>query len=342
MDGVDPVGWIGIGRHGCEVDERTRSRLSGVRYAIVPSSPDLLVGVARERISADPQRVMFAGDLGQIPFPDVVSLIAHARKTGVLRVSGADATRTVLFAEGEVRGASSARIGERLCDVIVRMGLLGPTEMEALECEAGAGRPAGRLGVARGLLSDRALWSAVQEHVMSVLQAILLDSSGTFLLTDEPVEDASTVPGLSAAALLMEGVRRIDELRAGGQGEAGRSPARVLAAYNGAFRDIFATAGGAGAADVLRAAAASMLDDDPAHVELFRDLGFAPSGELPERDIVDRALELARQREARPEELLADALSTVTRFLLFVAGEYLDPRVHRALHARVKAIVARD
>ena len=37
---------------------------------------------------------------------------------------------------------------------------------------------------------------------------------------------------------------------------------------------------------------------------------------------------------------VSEVLSKAMLFLLFVAGEHLDPEVHRALHARAKETVA--
>ncbi len=52
-------------------------------------------------------------------------------------------------------------------------------------------------------------------------------------------------------------------------------------------------------------------------------------------------MERAGERDDRaPEAILSDALSTVMLFLLFVAGEHLEPAVHQALHTRVKSIVS--
>ena len=62
---------------------------------------------------------------------------------------------------------------------------------------------------------------------------------------------------------------------------------------------------------------------------------------LPEAEVVRRAREAAARDGRAPEELLSDVLSTVMLFLLFVAGEHLEPGVHQALHSRVKSIVSR-
>src|SRR5262249_15391064 len=130
-----------------------------------------------------------------------------------------------------------------------------------------------------------------------------------------------------------------DALRAGRAGD-GAGPASVLAAYNNAFRDIFAPAEQAGAGDALRSAAETVFEDERAHAGAFRDLRFGPEGELPEPEVLERAERAARAEGRATDAVLAGALSTLVLFLLFVAGEHLETRVHRALHRRVKAIVS--
>lgn len=331
-------GWLRIDARGrASLDAGSGSRLAGRSYRLAASPDELLVGIGGD--GDEPVHAVLAGDLARISFPEIVSLVVQSRASGVLRVATDSATRRVLFAEGEVRGAASERVGERLSEILVRMGSVKRDDMEALCEEAGDPRAAGRLAVARGLCSERELWNAVQEHVTTIFQAILLESQGSFALTEETQSDDASVPGLSAEALLMEGVRRLDELRAG-RSRDGAAPESVLAAFNGAFRDIFATAEQAGAGDALRSAAESVFEDERAHAGAFRDLRFGPEGELEESLVLERAARAAEGEGRSAEAVIADALGTVVLFLLFVAGEHLEPRVHRALHARVKAIVS--
>ncbi|MGH0031472.1 MAG: DUF4388 domain-containing protein [Myxococcota bacterium] len=338
------AGWLRIEGDGVTVlDDETRERLAGRELCVLVAPGDLVVGIEADGGAEPAASLMLAGDLAHVAFPEVVSLIAHARATGVLRVSGASGTRRVIFGDGEVRGAASERVGERLNEIIVRMGLMKAEEMEQLCSENAEGHRhrVGRLAVERKLISERDLWNAIQEHVITIFQAILLESRGSFLLADETVVDAPTVPGLSAEGLLMEGVRRLDELRVAGPGVGRRGPDRVMAAFAGAFRDIFATAHEAGAGDALQGAARSVFEDDPSHADVFAGLSFGQSGDLPEGEIVARAARAAEREGREPEEFLSDVLSTVMLFLLFVAGEHLEPGVHQALHSRVKSIVSR-
>ena len=330
------IGESGVVEAEGRVDERHRGR----SYALLHSPAALLIGVDEARELPERHAVVLAGDLARLPFPELVSLIVHGRQSGVLRVYGSSATRTVVFAQGEVRGAYSDRVSERLGEIAVRMGIMKREDMEGLSVPVGDPRRVGRIAVERRLLSERDLWKAVQEHVTAVFQAILLETRGSFLLTDERYDDTLTVPGLSAEVLLMEGVRRLDELRAlrsRGDGET----ARVLAAFNAAFRDIFATCDDAGAGDALRSAAETVFEDDPAHAA-FRSLRFSRGGDLA----VDQVLPLLAQDgavgERDPAERLSDLLSKAMLFLLFVAGAHLEPGVHQELHSRVKARMSRD
>ena len=138
----------------------------------------------------------------------------------------------------------------------------------------------------------------------------------------------------------MEGVRRLDELRvlrSGGDGE----PARVLAAFNAAFRDIFATAEDADAGDALRRAAETVFEDDPA-CAAFRSLRFSRGGELAADQVLPLLAEQGDIGDRDAGERLSDVLSKAMLFLLFVAGAHLEPGVHQELHSRVKARVSRD
>jgi hypothetical protein len=335
------LGWLEFAKEGAHrSDQGTREGLAGRRYTLVPTPPDLLVGVPCHAVCEPAAPVILAGDLAHISFPELISLIANTRTSGALRVMSPSATRSVIFADGEVRGVTSASVGERLGEVAARMGLLKREELEQVYGDVAQGRRPGRIAVERGMLSERDLWNAMQEHAITIFQSILLESRGAFLLTRECIDDALTVPGLPAEALLMECVRRLDELRAVGP-EAGGSckPERLLAAFNGAFRDILATADQVGAGDALRSAAAGVFEEESSHEPVFRGIAFSEQGELPEQEVLKRASEVAQHRQVPLEGLLLDALTTAMLFLLFVAGEHLEPSVNQALHARVKAAV---
>jgi hypothetical protein len=78
---------------------------------------------------------------------------------------------------------------------------------------SGSGEPIGKALVDRGIVQPNDLWKCLHEQVTAVFHALLLSPSGTFFLVDEDPGDRMTAPlAVSTQSLLMDGIRRIDEL----------------------------------------------------------------------------------------------------------------------------------
>jgi hypothetical protein len=295
---------------------------------------------ARGRRAAGPGPRVLVGDLSLLDFSDLLNLIVHARMSGVLRITTASGDRTLTFEGGQLRGITSTRVGERLSEVMVRIGLLKPEVMEEIVARFAPDQRIGRIVVERGILSERDLWNAMQEQVTSIFEEITLASEGVFTFSEGSVEGAVTVPGLSVEMLLMEGLRRIDEMKAASPEEVRRKLEAIVAGYNEAFRDIFATAAEAGSGEALVRASGSAFANDAFEAAFFDGIHFNAEGEIPAAAFLDRFEEVARGTGEDPEALLRDVLSKAMLFLIFVTGEHLDPVVQRELHARIKATIA--
>jgi hypothetical protein len=293
---------------------------------------------AQEHLAAAPGPVVLVGDLSLLDLSDILNLIVHARMSGVLGVATESGDRVLTFDDGELRGTSSTRVGERLSEVMVRMSLLKSEVMEELVANC-PGQRIGRLAVERGLMTERDLWDVMQEQVTLIFQAIMLESEGIITFSEGSVEDTLTVPGLSVEMLLMEGLRRIDEMKAAPPEDVREQLERILAGYNEGFRDIFDTATKAGSGDAMKRASHSAFASDAFQAAFFEGVAFTAEGEVPAAAFLDRFEEAALGTGEDPPALLRDVLSKAMLFLLFVAGEHLDPEVQRALHARAKAIV---
>ena len=183
------------------------------RFELLPSVGDLLVArrtPAAGGPAAPRPRCILAGDLSGFPIADFVALVHQSRLSGVLTVASAGAERSISFKDGEVRSAQSSAPGERIGEVAVRLGFVTAAQVaEATE----DGKLVGKLLVDRGHLSANDLWKCFHEQVTAVFHAILLTPAGTFYLVDEGVTDRPGAPlAVSTQALLMDGIRRIDEM----------------------------------------------------------------------------------------------------------------------------------
>jgi hypothetical protein len=182
------------------------------RFVLLPSAADLLVARRTPAIggAAPRPRLAVAGDLAGFPIGDFLAFVHQARLSGVLTVSADGAERSITFKDGEVRSARSTSPGERLGEVAVRLGLA--TEAQ-LARAAASGRAVERALAEEGGLAANDVWKCLHEQLSVVFHGILLSPAGTFVLVDEdPAEALGTPLSVSTQSLLMDGMRRIDEL----------------------------------------------------------------------------------------------------------------------------------
>lgn len=182
------------------------------RFVLLPAAPDLLVA---RRTPAAPgatprPRCILAGDLSGFPIADFIAFVHQSRLSGLLTVAADGVERSITFQDGEVRSAQSTAAGERIGEVAVRLGYA--TE-EQVARATGGGRPMGKALSDSGVLGANELWKCLHEQVTAVFHAILLSPAGTFFLLDEEDEERFGAPlAVNTQSLLMDGIRRIDEL----------------------------------------------------------------------------------------------------------------------------------
>jgi hypothetical protein len=181
------------------------------RFVLLPSAGDLVV--ARRTPPAggptERPRCIVAGDLSAFPIADFIAFVHQSRLSGVLTVCAGGAERSIAFQDGEVRSAHSSAVGERLGEVAVGLGLA--TEAQIAQAAA-ADRPLGKALVELGIMKPADLYKCLHEQVVAVFHALLLSKTGTFELVDEDPEHPAAPLSVSTQSLLMDGIRRIDEL----------------------------------------------------------------------------------------------------------------------------------
>ncbi|HZH04168.1 MAG TPA: DUF4388 domain-containing protein [Myxococcaceae bacterium] len=183
-------------------------------YRLLPTTPDLLL-LSRTPVQgarAPEKTTLLVGDASTFPLSDFIAFLAQSRFDGVLRIHAPDAVRAVVFKDGEVRGAVSDNGAERLGEVAVRLGYLDRATLEAKV--TGVSPPkVGRIMVEQGLLQPHDLWKCLTQQVSDIFQAMVLCRDGVFELTrNETDELASQKLQLSTQSLLMDSIRKIDEL----------------------------------------------------------------------------------------------------------------------------------
>lgn len=184
------------------------------RFTLLPTAPDLLTfvrGPARGGKSTSP-KVVLAGEASGFPLPDLIAFLSQSRWGGTVRLYGPEGERSISLKEGEVRSATSEGAADRLGEVMVRMGYVKRPELEAVLREVPPSK-VGRALVDRGHLKAHDLYKCVQHQVSEIFHAMVLCKEGAFVLIDqEPDDKAGAGLQLSTQSLLMDSIRKIDEM----------------------------------------------------------------------------------------------------------------------------------
>ena len=185
-------------------------------FRLQNTSPDWIVMLrspAQGGMQETRPRVVLAGDCGAFHLADLIAFLGQSRWTGVLRVSAPSGERSLLLKDGDVRSAASDSSGDRIGEVMVRMGYVTRAALDRVIAEA----PPSRIGkalVERGLIKAHDLYKCLNEQISEIFHGIMLSKEGAFALIDQEIDEKALTHNLSLSmnGLLMDSIRKIDEL----------------------------------------------------------------------------------------------------------------------------------
>ncbi|MCU0658237.1 MAG: DUF4388 domain-containing protein [Polyangiaceae bacterium] len=142
---------------------------------------------------------------------DIVALISHAGWRGELIVFDGENARSIFFDSGNVVGATSNAEGERLGEILYQFGAL--SQEQVAQCMALEGKRLGDAAVELGLISREKLFALMSKQTEEITYKTLLIGDGMYYFLDRFDESRLAArTNLRANALLMEAVRRMDEI----------------------------------------------------------------------------------------------------------------------------------
>jgi hypothetical protein len=200
---------------GKTASQRLRSRRGAFR--LMPAPPHVMfmryVGEDGHRDEEDGAIVRLSGEVtAPGTLCDIVGLVAQAGWKGELLVADGDASRSLFFEAGNVLGAQTTVLSERLGQVMYRRGVLTTEQVEGVQAAITEGRRFGETAVDMGLITRERLFELMAAQTEEIVFSTLLVSDGMFYFLDR--YDATRVASrhhVSANSLLMEGVQRMDE-----------------------------------------------------------------------------------------------------------------------------------
>ncbi len=155
-------------------------------------------------------RSVLAGDLESFPLADILMLLHNARKTGELRCTRGEVSKTLDWEEGEIVFARSSMREDRLDAYLLAHGTVTGNQLGILE-KARGGERLGTMLVRFGILVQPMLEEAVKGQVSEIVYSLFhwKDGAVEFWEGDAPVEKIVLDAGV--LNLVLEGARRLDE-----------------------------------------------------------------------------------------------------------------------------------
>ncbi|HZG41396.1 MAG TPA: DUF4388 domain-containing protein [Longimicrobium sp.] len=154
------------------------------------------------------------GNLKEASLPDVLQLLAMGQKTGCLALTDRSNFGYVFFERGRITYASIVNRRDRLGDLLVKNGLLNPTELAAA-IEEQPRHPGVRLGellIRRGAITREQLEQYIRIQIEEAVYFLFTWTQGTFSFEPEQrPEEGAMLVSINPENLLLEGARRIDE-----------------------------------------------------------------------------------------------------------------------------------
>jgi Domain of unknown function (DUF4388) len=158
--------------------------------------------------------------MGEVRTPgalcDIVAIIAQASFRGELLILEEDQrSRSIYFDGGNVIGVATNVDDERLGETLYRFGVVTREQLQqTLEATKASGKRFGEAIMELEFVTAEELFPMMARQVEEVFYTVLQISSGTFYFFDR-FDDKAVLHrhNLHASALLMEGARRMDEMR---------------------------------------------------------------------------------------------------------------------------------
>ena len=202
---------------GTIASQRLRARAGAYRMLPAPEHVVFMryTGEDGRRDAEDGAIVRLAGEVtAPGALCDVLALLGQTGWRGELVVLDGDDVRSVFFDQGNVVGAITNVEAERLGSVLYRYGVIDSDARDRIMALVKDGKRFGAAAIELGVLKQDQIYASISKQVDEIVFATLTVGDGTFFFLDG-FDEARLVSRhtVSANALLMDGVTRMDEMR---------------------------------------------------------------------------------------------------------------------------------
>jgi hypothetical protein len=204
-------------------EDEAKKRIARGTWKLLETPSDLLVALRDRRggLWADltglhPKGAVLAGDLSEMQPGDLLNFLHQGRRTGVLLSRVGEVERAIALCDGNLAWACSTTPGERLGELLARLGLADRGRIESALREQASSLEHRRIGqvlVDAGVLGSEEVGRGLRHQLVEIFLGLLVAREGSFVfLTGLDRTALPVVLGLDTEAMLLDGLRRLDEM----------------------------------------------------------------------------------------------------------------------------------
>lgn len=182
---------------------------SGTPLSILSHGPDAATVVKGEMPSG-----LISGTLSTFSLAELFNHVTSGVLSGKLVISGELARRSVMFRDGQVIFAFSSANHERLGASLVSNGVLTEDQLKLALTKVGPGAKLGQVLTQTGVLTPSRMYGGMVQLVREIVTELFTVTEGEFIFIEGAQGDESVKLQERTKELVLEGMRRAEEVRA--------------------------------------------------------------------------------------------------------------------------------
>jgi hypothetical protein len=153
------------------------------------------------------------GNLKTMQLAELLQWLSQSNKTGTLVIDDGETEKKIYFRGGRVISSASTDPNEHLGHFLVSHGLIDEEELaKAIEMQERTGMLLGKILLTIGALEEDTLHRLLQRKAQESIYDLFTWAEGDFRFLDGDTPKGTMIPiDLETTALILEGVRRVDE-----------------------------------------------------------------------------------------------------------------------------------
>jgi hypothetical protein len=161
------------------------------------------------------------GNLRTLEFEELLQWLAQGKKTGTLTIANGTTQKSISLKNGRIIASASSDPKERLGSFLVDQGYIDDSTLEhALKLQEATQISVGKVLVSLGSMSESDLGRLLRQKTEESIYDLFFWPEGEFeFQAQEPSRLAMVPLSLDVTQVLLEGMRRLDEWKAGNGSE---------------------------------------------------------------------------------------------------------------------------